>query len=149
MPRQAMREPDACGFIQLQSKRIAEAEQHLSRAARAYERIGDRCGFAWVRHMTGKVLRCKGKLPEALAAHAEARTIFQSIDLAAGEMVSIVEMAGLQTAQGNDELALALFDQATDLTKAPGLHENVEVFRRVRSSSRKQLPPSCGDSEGR
>jgi len=142
--------------LALKSRQWPKTEQRLALAARTYDQIGDRAGFAWTRHLTGNLLQCKGRISQARAAHAEARTIFESIDLRRGTMASLIAMARLQADEGHHARAMSLFDQAAALDQPLELYATAAISSTLHThdnsspshTAGNSLPPVCPDMPG-
>ena len=108
------------GHLQLDAGTLEDAEASFTRAGRLFERIGDRSGYAWVRHANGLLLQRKDMLVEARIAHTDAYVIFRGLSVNRGEAASAHGMANALGGEGKVARAEELLDSAIKLYRDLG-----------------------------
>ncbi|MBL38014.1 MAG: hypothetical protein CMP07_06355 [Xanthomonadales bacterium] len=119
----------ALGRHQVEVGDLEEARYSIVRAGDLFEQVGNRSGYAWVRHATGLLLDRQARVVEARIAHSDAFVVFRGLSARAGEAASARGMArGLifegQLARASELLgeAVALYRELDD---RPALAESL------------------------
>lgn len=114
-PNEAAQAYLALGRHQIEVGDLEEAEHSIVRAADLFERIGNRSGYAWVRHATGLLLYRQARGVESRIAHSDAYVVFRGLSDRAGEAAAARGMARGLIFEGHLARASELLGEAVAL----------------------------------
>jgi len=106
------------GRHQIIAGNLDRAEDDILRAGGLFERIGNRSGYAWVRHATGLLLQRQGLIVESRIAHSDAYVVFRGLSDRSGEAAAARGMAAALDLEGKLDRASQLLDESVALYRA-------------------------------